>query len=143
VISRIKSAVLSSPASVPVGIFGLSFKPHTDDVRNSLSLRVIDALTADGIAVRAYDPVANGEASQLRPDVDYFDDPYEAASGVGALAILTNWPEFKDLDYERIASVMTNPTIVDAQNLLADIDFELHRINYIGIGRPAVDGSDG
>jgi len=136
VISNIRSALSESPGPLCVAILGLAFKSETSDVRNSLSLRVIDALTTDGIRLKAYDPLAKDEAANLRPDVDYCDDPYTAASGTSVVAILTSWPEFAELDFPRLTGVMANPTIVDAQNMLAGHDLTSHGIKYFGVGRP-------
>lgn len=108
---------LPSEGIARVALFGLSFKAGTDDVRESPSLRILARLLAQGVAVAAYDP----SVSTLRgygPQTEYFDSAYQAATGVNALVIATEWPEFRELDYERIRESMTNPVIIDVRNIL-------------------------
>ncbi len=119
-----------------IAVLGLAFKPNTDDVRGAPSLGVIDMLLAEGGSVKAYDPAAVANARKIQRDrVTYCQGPYEAADGADALAILTEWDEFCNLDMARIKKLLTTPIIVDARNVLdpgplGELGFEYH-----GMGR--------
>ena len=118
-----------------VAIFGLSFKAGTNDVRNSAAFRVIDHLQRDeGAVVRAHDPVAIEEARKLRPDVAYYEDPYETVDHADVLVILTEWPVFRELDYGEVKRRMRNPCIVDARNLLDEQAMRRLGLAYAGLG---------
>jgi len=121
-----------------IAVFGLAFKPGTNDVRTSLSLRIIDLLTQEGARVRAYDPIAVPEARELRPSIDFFDDPYQAAADAHAILILTDWSQFRDLDYGRIGQSMGSACIVDGCNTLRDLALQEAGFRYVGVGRAAV-----
>jgi len=119
-------------------MLGLSFKPGTDDVRESPALYLADMLIKAGATVIGFDPQANDEAKIELPSIEVSDDPYAAAEGAHCVVVATDWPEFKDLDLPRLKGVMTHPIIVDARNLLdpeavADAGF-----TYIPTGRPAI-----
>ena len=117
-----------------ITVYGLAFKPGTSDVRNSLSLKVIDRLQREGATVRAHDPVALSEAELVMTDVQFFDDPYAAAENADAALILTAWPEYLELDFARIRSNMVQPRIVDACNLLSERPALAEGFAYSGIG---------
>ena len=120
-----------------ITVYGLAFKPGTSDVRNSLSLKVIDRLQREGATVRAHDPVALSEAELVMTDVQLFDDPYAAAENADAALILTAWPEYLELDFARIRSNMAQPRIVDACNLLSERPALAEGFAYSGIGTAA------
>ena len=102
-----------------VGILGLAFKPNTNSVAGSASLRLAQNLIAKGARVRAYDPVAIPDAKlELNGSVHYCDSAYGAAEGVDALVVGTGWPEFRALDFDRIKHLLKRPLIVDTKNLL-------------------------
>ncbi len=117
-----------------VAVLGLAFKPNTDDMREARSLEVIRLLHAAGAAVRAYDPVANGNARRLLPDTVVFgESAYEAARGADAIALVTEWNEFKFLNLERLRGLMRRPVIFDGRNLyeperMRRLGFEYHSI---------------
>ena len=115
-------------------VYGLAFKPGTSDVRNSLSLKVIDRLQREGATVRAHDPVALAEAELVTTDVQLFTDPYDAAKNADAALILTAWPEYLELDFGRIRANMAQPRIVDACNLLSERPSLAEGFAYSGIG---------
>ena len=114
-----------------ITVYGLAFKPGTSDVRNSVSLKVIDRLQREGATIRAHDPVALAEAELVTTDVQLFDDPYAAAENADAALILTAWPEYSELDFALIRSKMAQPRIVDACNLLTE---RPEGFAYSGIG---------
>jgi UDPglucose 6-dehydrogenase len=128
-------------AGVTIALWGLAFKPNTDDMREAPSRVIIDLLLAAGASVRAYDPVAMDEARRLYPgkaQLTLCRDAYEAASGAAALLIATEWQEFRSPDFERLKKLLSAPRILDGRNLydpgaLARQGFEYYAI---GRGRP-------
>lgn len=121
-----------------IGLWGLAFKPNTDDMRAAPSLVVIEKLTAAGARIKAFDPVALAEAKRLlgdNPRVTLVADPSEALRGADALAIITEWKEFRSPDFDQIKSALRTPVIFDGRNiynpaLLAQLGF-----TYYGVGR--------
>ena len=120
-----------------VGVLGLSFKPNTDDIRESPSLEIIHLLQNEGALVRAYDPEAMAGAAQALTKVALCEDPYEVAVGADALVLITDWNEFKQLDFERIYEAMRRPVIIDGRNLWDPHQLSELGFNYYGIGRGA------
>jgi len=119
-----------------VGILGLAFKPNTNSVAGSSSVRLVKTLIANGARVRAYDPVAIPDArSELNGSVNYCDSPYAAAEGVDALVVGTGWPEFRALDFARIKQLLRRPLIVDTKNLLDSTRLRAMGFEYVGVGR--------
>ena len=115
-----------------VAVFGAAFKAGTDDVRNSLALKVIGRLEKEGVAVRVHDP----EARIPSLNIVVCEDPYEAVSDADALLILTEWPCFKELDYREIKARMAHASILDARNLLNAETVRQLGFTYVGIGSP-------
>lgn len=126
-----------SLAGLKVGVLGLAFKPHTDDVRDSPSLDLIRAMVSEGVAVRAYDPRANKPASaQLPSEVLFVDDPAEAARGAQSLILLTEWPEIVSEDWGSIAARMHSPRFLyDGRNALEPGAMLKLGFDYVGVGR--------
>jgi len=119
-----------------VGILGLAFKPNTNSVAGSSSIRLAKTLIANGARVRAYDPVAIPDARmELNGTVYYCESPYAAAEGVDALVVGTGWPEFRGLDFGRIKHVTRRPLIVDTKNLLDSGRLRALGFEYVGVGR--------
>ena len=124
-----------------LAVWGLSFKANTDDIREAASLNIIKALTAKGMQIRAYDPVAGDNSRKALTDnslVEILDDQYDILNNADALAIITDWNQFRNPDFIRIKKGLKQPVIFDGRNLysssyLADIGFA-----YFGIGRPPV-----
>jgi UDPglucose 6-dehydrogenase len=119
-----------------VGVLGLAFKPHTDDIRFAPALEILRQLLAEGASVRAYDPQAAKKTQAQFPTVNYCKHPYEVAAGADAVLLLTEWPEFRELDWQRVHGMMVRPLVLDGRNLLdprtmRDLGFEYH-----SIGRP-------
>jgi len=130
------AAVLNSVENKEVGILGLAFKPNTNSVAGSSSLRLAETLVSKGAHVRAYDPVAIPEAkSRLNQSVRYCDSAYAAAEGSDALVVGTGWPEFRALDFDRIKHLLKKPVIVDTKNLLDSARLRALGFEYVGIGR--------
>ena len=119
-----------------VGILGLAFKPNTNSVAGSTSIRLAKNLIAKGARVRAYDPVAIPDARiELNGSVYYCESPYAAAEGVDALVVGTGWPEFRGLDFSRIKHLLRRPLIVDTKNLLDCVRLRSMGFEYVGVGR--------
>jgi UDPglucose 6-dehydrogenase len=110
-------AILGGLAGRTVAVFGLSFKAGTDDVRESPALAIVERLLARGAAVRAYDPVAQEAARTRLPSLVCVPDPYEATDGADAVLILTDWPEFRELDWHRIRRRVRHPVVLDGRGL--------------------------
>jgi len=127
---------LNSVENKDVGILGLSFKPNTNSVAGSSSVRLAETLVSKGARVRAYDPVAIPDAkTRLNGSVRYCDNAYAAAEGVDALVVGTAWPEFRALDFDRIKHLLKKPVIVDTKNLLDSTRLRALGFEYVGVGR--------
>ncbi len=119
-----------------VGLLGMTFKPDTDDMRDAPSLTVIEQLNRLGARVKAYDPIVS--QSGMRDgfsNVIVETDPERLADGCDALILITDWQEFRNLDYGKIASLMHNPVIIDARNFLDKAGLESIGYKYVGLGR--------
>jgi UDPglucose 6-dehydrogenase len=135
VIEKIAKCV-HSVQNKDVGILGLAFKPNTNSIAGSSSVRLAKTLITQGARVRAYDPVAMTEARvELNGTVHYCESPYAAAEGVDALVVGTGWPEFRGLDFNRIKQTLKRPLIVDTKNLLDSVRLRAMGFEYVGVGR--------
>ncbi len=130
------SGFVQSVENKDVGILGLAFKPNTNSVAGSSSIRLAQSLVAKGARVRAYDPVAIPDARlELDGAIQYCETPYDAAQGVDALVVGTGWPEFRALDFGRIKDLLKRPLIVDTKNLLDGVRLRALGYEYVGVGR--------
>ena len=119
-----------------VAIWGLAFKPRTDDVRRAPSLKIMEELFLNGAVVRAFDPVATKNAQEAsRVPFTSCESPLEAAEGADALLIVTEWPEFKALNLKTLKDKMKAPLIFDGRNLYDPAKMKENGIEYYGIGR--------
>jgi UDPglucose 6-dehydrogenase len=118
-----------------IGILGVAFKPNTDDMRDAPSLSIVPALQDAGAVVRAYDPEAMHEAERLLPDVVWCDEPYAVAEGASAVALLTEWNEFRALDFERLGAAMAERVFVDLRNVYRPGMVRGMGFRYSSIGR--------
>ncbi|MBS0387538.1 MAG: UDP-glucose/GDP-mannose dehydrogenase family protein [Proteobacteria bacterium] len=121
-----------------IALWGLAFKPNTDDMREAPSRVIIDALLAAGASVCAYDPIAMDEARRLyagRPQVSFSADAYGATAGAAALLIATEWQEFRSPDFERLRTLLAHPRIFDGRNLYDPALLVRLGIDYYAIGR--------
>jgi UDPglucose 6-dehydrogenase len=122
-----------------IAVLGLAFKPNTDDMREAKSIEVVSGLLQRGAKVRAYDPVATGNARKmLPPGVVYCESPYDAATGADAVVLVTEWNEFKFLNLERLRSVMRRPVIFDGRNVWEPERMRRLGFEYHSIGRKPV-----
>ncbi|MGA9117086.1 MAG: UDP-glucose/GDP-mannose dehydrogenase family protein [Bacteroidota bacterium] len=125
-----------SLAGVTLALWGLSFKPNTDDMREAPALVIIEALLAEGVKLRVHDPVALQEARhRLGESVTYFDNNYEALKGVNGLLLATEWNEFRRPDFERMKTLMRDPVIFDGRNVYDPARIREFGFTYYGIGR--------
>jgi UDPglucose 6-dehydrogenase len=118
-----------------IGVLGLSFKPETDDMRESPAIEIINAMTSRGARVKAYDPVAMDEARHYIESIEYAIDEYDAIRGADALVIITEWNQFRALDMEKVKSLLKSPKIVDLRNIYEPEDMRELGFEYIGVGR--------
>jgi UDPglucose 6-dehydrogenase len=130
------SACLKSLQNKDVGILGLAFKPNTNSVAGSASIKLAQSLVSRGARVRAYDPVAIPDAKlELNGTVHYCESAYAAAEGVEALVVGTGWPEFRGLDFAKIKNLLRRPLIVDTKNILDAVRLKAMGFEYVGVGR--------
>jgi UDPglucose 6-dehydrogenase len=128
---------LGSLAGKRIALLGLAFKPDTDDMREASSLVLAARLQGEGAEVVAYDPVAERPARELLTDVELRDSAAEALDGADAVVLVTEWPEFAELDWAEMAKRMANPLVVDGRNFLDPRALREAGFTYEGIGRPA------
>jgi len=126
---------LGSLVGREVALLGLAFKPHTDDMREASSLVLAARLQADGARVRAYDPVAEEEAARLLVGVDLADDALGAITGADAVVLVTEWPEFGELDLDAVSAAMRGDLLVDGRNYLDPTAVRAAGLKYEGVGR--------
>jgi UDPglucose 6-dehydrogenase len=120
-----------------VGVLGLAFKPDTDDMRCAPSIPIIQMFQKEGARVKAYDPQAAFKASSILKGVDYVDTPYEAGEGAHAIAVLTEWSEFLNLDWERLKKSMKGRFFFDGRNMFSPAEMKKRGFHYFSIGRPS------
>ncbi len=120
-----------------IGVLGLSFKPNTNDLRDAPALTIIEGLLNAGCAVRAYDPAALEEGSKLLPKITPCGDPYEAAKGSDALVILTEWNQFRNLEFDRLKTLLRQPLLIDLRNVYEPERVAGMGFRYVSVGRPA------
>ncbi len=118
-----------------IGVLGLAFKPNTDDMRLAPSLEVIRPLQKEGAKIRAYDPKAMEKAREVLPGIEFCEDAYAVATGADALIICTEWDEFRQLDLEKLRSVMTHPIVLDGRNIFDPQKMTELGFVYKSIGR--------
>ncbi len=137
-IERVRSAMDNEVSGKLVAVLGLSFKPETDDMRDSPSIPLIESLVGDGARVRAFDPEAMVNARQYLPEqVEYCADSYEAVAGADALIIVTEWNQFRSLDMQRIHAALRHPTVIDLRNIYDPQRMRDHGFDYFSVGRAA------
>jgi UDPglucose 6-dehydrogenase len=132
------SGAMGTVEGKQVGLLGLAFKPNTNSVVSSGSIRLARSLMESGAHVKAYDPIAMPDAQQeLTGNVRYCDSAYSVAEGADALVLGTGWPEFRTLDFDRIRRIIRNPVVVDTKNLLDGPRMKALGFEYLGVGRGA------
>jgi UDPglucose 6-dehydrogenase len=138
VVRKVAAAIGKPLRASTIAVLGLTFKANTDDMREAPSITLISSLVQAGARVRAYDPAGMETAKAVLPsEVAYARTPYEAANKADALVLLTDWPQFRNLDFARIARQLDSPVVIDMRNLF-DGDSVVDRgLQYFGVGRSA------
>ncbi len=135
-LQRLTGALDGSLSGKTVAVWGLAFKQDTDDVRNAPALRLIDRLASDGASIRVFDPMAMDAAKAVLGDeIEYAEDMYECVADADAVVIVTDWSDFKTVDWQRIKGLMNHPIVVDGRNMHDPIEISLHGIDYYSVGR--------
>jgi UDPglucose 6-dehydrogenase len=134
---KVSAAFGGSLRGKTIALLGLTFKPMTDDMRDAPSIPLITALQDMGAKVRAFDPVGMEQAKAVLPEVIYCDGPYSCAEGADALVIVTEWEQFRALDFDHIKQCMISPVLFDLRNIYSSDEIERHGFLYVGIGKTA------
>jgi len=132
---KIVQACGGSVENKHIALLGLTFKPNTDDMRESPSLDIISKLQALGAEIHAHDPKGMEEAAEMLTDIHFHDDPYSAMEGADALVIVTEWNQFRALDLNRVHELLAHPVLVDLRNIYGSVDMAALGFDYSGIGR--------
>ena len=135
IVDKIRDALPARLAGARVGLWGLTFKANTDDLRDSPALGVAATLIAEGAEVRAYDPVAGERIPDWVTGLDVAADAYDACTAADVVVVLTEWDEFRWLDFDRVGALMGSRRIVDARNLLDPAAMRKRGFTYQGLGR--------
>ena len=133
---RIIAALGGTVAGKTIAVLGLTFKPNTDDMRDSPSLTILPKLQQLGAKLQCFDPIGMTEARDLMPDLDYANDPYEAMRGAEAVVFLTEWNAFRALDLARMKTSLAKPCVIDLRNIYRPAEMREQGFTYHSIGRP-------
>jgi UDPglucose 6-dehydrogenase len=136
---KVLAALDGSVRNRTIAVLGLTFKPNTDDTRDSPAFPLIAALHDLGATVRGYDPAGMEQAKPYLPSVIYCRNAYDAAEGADAVVIATEWEQFRALDLARLRSVMAQPVIVDLRNIYRADEMKRANFRYFAVGRPAAE----
>jgi UDPglucose 6-dehydrogenase len=134
---KVTTALGGSIRGKTVAVLGLTFKPNTDDMREAPSIALVTALQDLGAEVRAYDPAGMEQAKPLMPDITYCGSAYSAAEGAHAVVLVTEWEQFRALDFGRLKSIMVSPVFVDLKNVYQAADIAELGFVYESVGRPS------
>lgn len=135
IIEKISRLIWNIPGKT-IGVLGLSFKPNTDDIRNAPALDIINRLIVQGAGIRAYDPKAMEKSKKvLNKNIIYCKDAYNAATGSDCLVVLTDWNEFKELDFKKLKKLLKQPIIIDGRNIYDPVKMKKLGFVYTGVGR--------
>ncbi|REJ78930.1 MAG: UDP-glucose/GDP-mannose dehydrogenase family protein [Acidobacteria bacterium] len=118
-----------------IGVLGLSFKPETDDMRESPAIEIVSEMLSKGASVRAFDPVAMEEASHVLSDIEFAENEYDAIDGADAMVIITEWNQFRALDMQKVKALLKAPKVADLRNIYEPDDMREMGFEYIGVGR--------
>jgi UDPglucose 6-dehydrogenase len=136
IVNKIKRHFGAKLKGKTIALWGLAFKPNTDDMREAPSLTVVDALLREGVSIKAFDPAAMEEAKRrLGKSIKYCESNYDAVKGADALVLLTEWNEFRRPDFDRIKSLLREPVVFDGRNIFDPNVMKEKGFVYYGIGR--------
>ncbi len=136
VMTKIRNAVGGSLSGRKVAAWGLTFKARTDDRRDSPAVDLVQRMVAEGAHVRVFDPTVTAPIPEFPTGVEVCPDPYSACAGSAALVVLTEWEEFRWLDFAKVRNLLAEPSVVDARNLLDPSALRRAGFTYVGVGRP-------
>jgi UDPglucose 6-dehydrogenase len=131
---RVIAACGGSVKGKTIAVLGLTFKPNTDDMRDSPAIAIIQTLQDAGAQVVGYDPEGMENARKVIENIEYASGPYEAAAGADALVIVTEWNQFRALDFNRLKQSMRAPILVDLRNIYRSDEVRKYGFTYTGIG---------
>jgi UDPglucose 6-dehydrogenase len=134
-VDKLAALVGGELAGTTIAVWGLTFKANTDDLRDSPALWIAQRLVEAGATVRAFDPAAGERAAELVAGIEVVADAYEACTGADAVALLTEWDEFRWLDFRRVHDALARPVVLDTRNLLDPVAMRRHGFTYEGVGR--------
>jgi UDPglucose 6-dehydrogenase len=118
-----------------IAILGLTFKPNTDDMRDAPALDIVPTLQAEGAKVRAFDPEGMAEAKHMLKDVTFASGPYDCVQGADAVVIITEWDQFRALDFDRLKDALKAPVVIDLRNIYAPAEMRAKGFAYVSVGR--------
>ena len=136
-VEKIRTTLGGTLASKKIAVLGLAFKANTDDMRDAPALTIIPALKAYGAEITAFDPIAEEQAKKFLPEIRYAATVEETVDDADAVVILTEWPEFKSLNWPRLADGMAAPVLIDLRNIYTDTQAKSMGLVYVPLGRPA------
>ena len=134
-VKKIRDALGGSEAGKTIAALGLTFKPETDDLRESPPLTILPSLYEKGARIQCHDPQGMEAAAQLYPDFSYYDSPYEACRDADAVVLFTEWNQYRALDFEKIKSVVREALFVDLRNVYNPLKMQQLGFDYHGVGR--------
>jgi UDPglucose 6-dehydrogenase len=134
--NRVIAACDGSLDGKTIAVLGVTFKPNTDDMRDSPSLDILPAMQKAGATIRAFDPEGMTEAKEMLDDIDWCEDAYSTMEGADALVIITEWNAFRGLDFDRVKSLLKSPILVDLRNIYNPDDMAAAGMVYHCLGRP-------
>ncbi len=141
-VAKILNGLGSNPEGKTLAVLGLTFKPKTDDLRDSPASAILPILMEKGIEIRAYDPVGMANARRIFPDIKFFKDPYLTCKGANGVCLMTEWEDFLNLDLARLKGLLREPIFIDLRNAYS---LELMReagFAYFSVGRPAIESPE-
>ena len=133
--ARLERFLPGGVAGIKIAVWGLSFKPRTDDIRESPSLTLIEQLRDAAAQVVAYDPEAMENTRKVIPQIEYAPTPYDAVQGAHAVVVMTEWDVFRNLDFQRVKSLMAEPVIIDCRNIYELGEMRKLGFKITGVGR--------
>lgn len=135
-VKKIRDALGGSEAGKKIAVLGLTFKPETDDMRESPAVSILPALLEKGAVIRAHDPKGMEEARKYLPEgIEYVDNAYDACDGADVVVLMTEWNQYRALDLDKISSLLANPVFVDLRNVYDPQTLKDKGFTYVGIGR--------
>jgi len=140
-VEKVTAALGGNASGRSIAVWGLAFKPNTDDLRDAPALDIIRSLQERGAVVTAYDPAAASKAAALLPGVRCLTDPYEAAENAEAVVIATDWEDLRRIDFGRLRSLVRQPLIIDGRNMFVPAEMAEKGFTYVSVGRPAFPGT--